>query len=386
MNSYARLALSCVLGGCVLLAPGYGFADSFFDQFIDPKDGKLDASQWLAGRTGFLPVPVVISDPAVGYGAGLALAFFHDAGDEPPSSDDINARVSLPPSVSFAVGAYTENDSWILGGGHIASWKNDSIRYAGILGYADMNLKFYGVESGVNPEDRGFRFNVQGGFLLQELLFRIKKSDFFLGGRYSYLGTDIDFSSLIPVPGVPRLALDSNTAGLGLLVRYDSRDNIVSPDKGVYAKFEPMFYNEAFGGDFNYTKTELSAVSYWPISNVVLGLRLEGKFTDGDVPFYDAPFIDIRGIPALRYQGENVTVAEVEARWDVTPRWSLLGFIGNGWAGDNIGDLGQTHNVAAGGVGFRYLMARRLGLRVGLDVARGPEDTVVYMGVGSSWN
>jgi hemolysin activation/secretion protein len=185
---------------------------------------------------------------------------------------------------------------------------------------------------------------------------------------------------------VPRLALDSNTAGLGLLVRYDSRDNIVSPDKGVYAKFEPMFYNEAFGGDFNYTKTELSAVSYWPISNVVLGLRLEGKFTDGDVPFYDAPFIDIRGIPALRYQGENVTVAEVEARWDVTPRWSLLGFIGNGWAGDNIGDLGQTHNVAAGGVGFRYLMARRLGLRVGLDVARGPEDTVVYMGVGSSWN
>jgi len=368
------------------LAPGYGFADSFFDQFIDPKDGKLDASQWLAGRTGFLPVPVVISDPAVGYGAGLALAFFHDAGDEPPSSDDINARVSLPPSVSFAVGAYTENDSWILGGGHIASWKNDSIRYAGILGYADMNLKFYGVESGVNPEDRGFRFNVQGGFLLQELLFRIEKSDFFLGGRYSYLGTDIDFSSLIPVPGVPRLALDSNTAGLGLLVRYDSRDNIVSPDEGVYAKFEPMFYNEAFGGDFNYTKTELSAVSYWPISNVVLGLRLEGKFTDGDVPFYDAPFIDIRGIPALRYQGENVTVAEVEARWDVTPRWSLLGFIGNGWAGDNIGDLGQTHNVAAGGVGFRYLMARRLGLRVGLDVARGPEDTVVYMGVGSSWN
>jgi hypothetical protein len=361
-------------------------ADSFFDQFIDPKDGKLDASQWLAGRTGFLPVPIVISDPAVGYGAGMALAFFHDSGDEPPPSDDVNARMSLPPSVSVAVAAYTENDSWIVGGGHIASWKNDSIRYTGLAGYADMNLKFFGVDSGSNPTDQGFAFNVQGVFLLQELLFRVKESDFFLGGRYSYLGSDIDFNLLGPIPGAPVTSLDSSTGGLGLLLRYDSRDNIVSPDSGVYAKFEPMFYNEAFGGDFNYTKTKLSAISYWPISNVVLGLRLEGDFTSGDVPFYDAPFIDMRGIPALRYQGQDVVVAEVEARWDVTPRWSLVGFVGNGWTGDDLGDLGNNDNVTAGGVGFRYLMARRLGLRVGLDVARGPEDTVVYMGIGSSWN
>jgi hypothetical protein len=370
----------------MLSGSGTSLATSFFDQFIDPNDGKLDASQWLAGRTGFLPVPIVISDPAVGYGGGLALAFFHDAGEEPSSGDDPNARISLPPSVSVAVAAYTENDSWIVGGGHIASWKNDSIRYTGLLGYADMNLKFYGVESGSNPEDRGFGFNVQGAFLLQELLFRVKESDVFLGGRYSYLGTEIEFNSVVSIPGAPRLALDSSTGGLGLLLRYDTRDSIISPDRGVYAKFEPMFYNEAFGGDFNYTKTKLSAVSYWPVSNVVLGLRLEGDFTSGDVPFYDAPFIDMRGIPALRYQGEDVVVAELEARWDVTPRWSLVGFVGNGWAGDSLGDLGNSANVSAGGAGFRYLIARRLGMRVGLDVARGPEDTVVYMGVGSSWN
>jgi hypothetical protein len=228
-----------VLAISMLCDPGQSLADSFFDQFIDPKDGKLDASQWLAGRTGFLPVPIVISDPAVGYGGGLALAFFHDAEDEPPPSDDPNARISLPPSISFAVGAYTENDSWIAGGGHIASWKNDSIRYTGILGYADMNLRFYGVESGSNPEDRGFAFNVKGTFLLQELLFRLQESDFFLGGRYSYLGTDIDFNVLGPVPGVSRLGLDSNTGGLGLLLGYHTRDNIISensPHNGVFLR------------------------------------------------------------------------------------------------------------------------------------------------------
>ena len=37
----------------------------------DPKDGKFDMSRWLLERKGgFLPVPIVVSDPAVGYGGG----------------------------------------------------------------------------------------------------------------------------------------------------------------------------------------------------------------------------------------------------------------------------------------------------------------------------
>jgi hypothetical protein len=50
---------------------------SFFSQFKDPKDGALDTSNGLVDRKGLLPVPIVISDPAVGYGGGAALLFFH---------------------------------------------------------------------------------------------------------------------------------------------------------------------------------------------------------------------------------------------------------------------------------------------------------------------
>ena len=45
----------------------------------------------------------------------------------------------------------------------------------------------------------------------------------------------------------------------------------------------------------------------------------------------------------------------------------------------------QGETVAAGGMGFRYRLARKLGLQVGTDVARGPEDTAVYLIVGSAW-
>ncbi len=359
---------------------------SCFDQFFDPQDGKLDVSQWLSGQTGFLPVPLVISDPAVGYGGGLAVVFFHDPEEDGQQTDDVNEMLNMPPSISFVAGAYTENESWLAAGGHVASWKSDTIRYTGVAGYGDLNLKFYGVQSEVNPDDLGFKFNIQGFFLLQELIFRVKQSNLFVGGRYSYLSSDIAFNIFDEVPDASKGHLDSSTGGLGLIVKYDTRDNIISPNKGHYAKFEPVFYNKAFGGDFNYTKTKISTYSYWPISKLVLGVRLEGDFSTGEVPFYDAPFIDMRGIPAMRYQGENVFVGELEGRWDLTPRWSLVGFIGSGWTADSFSELNDESGKVAGGGGFRYLIARRYGMRVGLDVARGPEDTVVYLAVGGNWN
>jgi hypothetical protein len=372
----------------VMLLAAPARANDFFSQFIDPKDGKLDTSQWLATSTGFLPIPIFVSDPAVGYGGGLALAFFHDSKEEPTEEVGEDDILTLPPSVSFAVGAVTENNSWLAGGGHFGSWKQDTIRYTGAAGYGSINLKFYGIDPDRElPGDDGLDFNLEGLIIFQELTFRVQESDFFVGGRYSYFNATTDFDFFGDIPGIPKEELDDATAGLGLIVNYDSRDNIISPSDGHLAKLHTIFYNEAFGGDYDYTKVKVSSYSYWPVmQSVVMGVRLEGDFLDGEAPFYDFPYIDMRGIPALRYQDENVIVGELEARWDFTFRWSLVGFGGAGLTAESIGDLGDESAKWAGGGGFRYLIARRLGLRVGLDVAVGPEDTVLYMGVGSAWN
>jgi hypothetical protein len=45
----------------------------------------------------------------------------------------------------------------------------------------------------------------------------------------------------------------------------------------------------------------------------------------------------------------------------------------------------EAKTVGAGGVGFRYLVARKLGMFAGLDVARGPDDSAVYITAGSAW-
>ena len=38
--------------------------DDWRELFKDPHDGRLDTSQWLLERRGFLPVPVIISSPS----------------------------------------------------------------------------------------------------------------------------------------------------------------------------------------------------------------------------------------------------------------------------------------------------------------------------------
>jgi hypothetical protein len=106
---------------------------------------------------------------------------------------------------------------------------------------------------------------------------------------------------------------------------------------------------------------------------------------DGDVPFFGYPFVNLRGIPAMRYQGEEVVTTEIEYLWGVTPRWTIAVFAGAART-SSVSDFGAgSETVTAGGAGFRYRIARKLGLQVGMDVARGPEETAYYLTVGNAW-
>ncbi len=48
-------------------------------------------------------------------------------------------------------------------------------------------------------------------------------------------------------------------------------------------------------------------------------------------------------------------------------------------------DLSDAEVANSYGSGFRYLIARRYGMTMGIDIARGPEETAWYIQAGSSW-
>ena len=231
-----RICLSWLLLS-LLLAASWAHAGSFTDRFVDPRDGQFDASDWLLEHKGFLPMPILITEPAVGYGGGVVLLFFHKSMDEQIAamqtvSDEEEAagvkKRLMPPSLSGVYGLGTQNGTWAGGGFHFGSWKGDRIRYLGDITRASINIKYYGREEDSLLSD-GIDYELDGWFMLHDLLFRVGDSDVFVGGRLTWFDA-ISYFDFGELPGdIQDWELDFNNLGFGFVFQYDSRDNIFNP-------------------------------------------------------------------------------------------------------------------------------------------------------------
>jgi len=354
---------------------GWGFDG---DRFRDPEDGAIDLSSHLLEYSGFLPVPILITEPALGYGLGTAVVYF----DESIAAKNENTKTKkhiVPPNITGFGGFKTENGSWGAAAGAFRTWDNDRYRAMGGLGKVDLALDFYG------PTGAGRSYQLEGLGLAQQLVTRIGDSNWMLGGRYLYFKASSDFGLSLPEEIRPD-SLETAIGRLSLLIDYDSRDNIFTPSRGLFMELELAAARGWLGSDSDFENLYLRAFDYLPLTDkLILGLRGDVRLTSEDTPFFALPFVSLRGIPALRYQDSRAAMVETELRWNFTHRWAAVGFIGAGRAFGQFTDWDAADTVFTRGLGIRYLLARRLGMYTGIDVARGPEDTAIYIQVGSAW-
>lgn len=346
-------------------------------------DGAFDMSGYLATRGGFLPVPIVITEPAVGYGGGLGAAFFHGGNPFRPGRPASEGGF-VPPSISAAGAFATENGSKGGGGGHFGVWKNDRIRYIGAVGGASLNLDWWGTPE--RPLDEPLTYNVEGAILVQRLMFRVGDSPFMLGGEASYSTQKAKFDTFALPPGSPPRSLDQDDAGVAALAEYETLDNLFSPNRGIKARVRGKIFSESLGGDNDRETLDVEGFGYVTLRpDLILGARADFCLSNGDTPFYLLPYLSMRGLPALKYAGKHAVLGELELRWDITRRWSLVGFGGSGRTASSFGELDSADGTQAFGGGFRYLIAERLGLRAGIDYGQGPDDSAIYFIVGNAW-
>ncbi len=369
-----------------LCSPWGAQAQSRLEKFRDPDDGAIDISGFLATSYGFLPLVTPITEPAIGFGVGGALAFMHrpDGWDiEEARADFEENRRMTSPSISAAYGMYASSNSWVAGVAHLGLWKNNRWRYLGAATAMQFNLSISGPD--LSGQDRLFEYGLDGWALNQHLRYRIGDSDFWIGGLFDFLRATTVFT-LDQLPDVDPLELDASLSSLGLAIRYDSRSNTFTPDRGVFADLTLRRLDDAIGSDFEYWAAKGALLGYIdPGDRWVLGLRAEAGTSGDDAPFWAQPSVKLRGIARNRYVGDQAGVFEGEVRFDFTRRWSVVGFGGAGWTVQEREVEEGTRWLGSGGAGFRYLLARAFGLRGGADLAYSSEGWGFYITMGSAW-
>lgn len=373
-------ALAAVLAMAALLAAGTVRAEDKPLSFFDPEDGMLDVSDFVLNHKGALPVPTIITEPAVGYGGGLGLLFFSESIAEAAARAKGTSHGPAPPNITAVGGAYTENGTWGAGLAHFHTWDNDRYRYLGAIAKVDANLEYFGLAN--QPR----AYELEGLFLVQQLLVRIGDSRWYVGPRYVLFDSKATFKGPVATElgGIER---DQRIGKGGLVVDYDSRDNIFYPSRGIYAELEAQFARGGFGSTQDFNMYNARGFTWLPLARtLILGLRADTRFSTGDIPFYAQPYVDLRGVQKGRYQDRNALAAEAELRWDVTPRWSLLAFTGTGKAYGRWHSFSDAQTVVSVGTGFRYMIARKLGLSMGIDIAHSKDQNAFYIQVGSAWH
>lgn len=390
-----------ILAAILLLAGGVAAAD-FRETFIDSHDGMLDASQYLSQqKLGFLPVPMIITEPAVGFGLGMFGIFFHESAEQRKQRIDAGGSL-LPENISVVGGAATENGTWFAGGGHLGFWKGDTVRYSGFAGYASINADFYSLGGVTLPQP--IQLEIEGPGMLNEIKWRLGETSWFVGARQLFTRVESALrrpseGGLLPPPGIfpplddfltENLNQDVTTSGLGAVLEFDSRNNPFNPESGYKYTVQFMRFDDAIGSDIDYSSLTAKGLNYWTLAEKwVVGLRIQfdqvAASDDARLPAYVPPFINLRGVPAARYQGNNVAVSELQVDYKLGLRWKLSAFAGVGRAAQEFSDLSDATSIVNKGVGFRYLIARRYGFVMGIDYARGPEDNAFYIQAGSAW-
>lgn len=397
-SAVARISMMCVVAvGAWEPAMAQGTPEAFQDgatqggstlpgeaaktrrNFRDPEDGQLDVSEFLEHPFGFLPIPIIVTEPAVGYGAGLAGMFLRPR-------EEAGAEGWARPNIS-GLGAFaTENGTQGAFAGDASRWMDGRLRTLVGAMTGKVNLDFYGVGSGLSSIDQKLSYSLQFSGAVAQVNWQLApKSPWAVGVRYVFAEVDPTLRGDPLLPNVAervRVQVSAPTA----ILEFDTRDNIFTPTRGIYAETSYLSALEALGSSEEFQRFQQIAMGWLPLSKgLILGARGNYNWSSSGTPFFLRPFVQLRGVAAMRYQGDQTASVELEARMRLQGRWSGVAFGGYGATRTVREDTTTTKDVVSGGLGIRYNIARKFGLDVGVDVARSPGTTGIYLVVGNSW-
>lgn len=168
---------------------------------------------------------------------------------------------------------------------------------------------------------------------------------------------------------------------LGPTAQIDTRDNILYPSSGVFARAEIEFYSEKFGGDFNYTRFLIDLRKFVSIKSEknILAFQAAGNFTTGnDIPFYKLQKVGgdsrLRGIENSNlYIDKQSFWMQAEYRRELFWRFGAVAFAGFGDVAPGLHKFKFDELKYVVGLGGRIqaMKDEKLNIRLDAGIGRG---------------
>lgn len=338
-------------------------------------DIREDETKLKLQKGNFVVVPIPMSNPTLDSGLVLGAAYFYPQTEE--------QKKLQPASVTAAASMYTSNNSKAFGIAQQNYWKDDKWRFTGVLGAADLRLSLLTPEE--LPANSSVDWRINGKFLFAKGSRKLKGNWYggllarFVDARQS-IATAIDDTELEFDIG------DVRSAGLGANIEYDSRDMPLNSYSGRHFSIDALFNDEAIGSNQSYQSYSAAYRSYHRLTDsIVLAWELQGCGRGGTTPLWDACMVKLRGFSATDYLGKVSASGQVEARWQMSKRWGLVGFGGSGYVGSSFSGIRDDKPIPSFGVGVRFMVlpAKRINMR--LDFARSLDSDAVHFTVGEAF-
>jgi outer membrane protein assembly factor BamA len=303
---------------------------------------------------------------------------------------------TLPRSTVSAFVIYSTNSSFTLSSFGDTFWKQDRLRFDFAQWYKDMPDNYWGVgyDHAVDvPEgSETTAYNRVWFEFTPELTWRAA-GDLFVGVNANLNRTRArDVAPLMAQdPDYLRDGDDVTGSGIGLTLRYDSRDVTVNAYRGRLFKATTTHFRDALGSDDDYDVYTVDFRQYHALGRPgrTVAWQLYGRFASGEVPWsaksgVGSPF-DLRGYTWGRFRDDVATWGLIEYRHMFAqrlPRHGWAAWVGLGFIGEDLGDLGG-HDLPNAGLGWRWELQPRRNLRMDLGVGR--DDAGFYLSMNEAF-
>lgn len=279
---------------------------------------------------------------------------------------------SLSPVSQISLGAaFTQNEQMIFSVPFSVYLDNRRHTVAGEFSYNDFWYYYYGTGND-NKVGENARYAVEFPLFRVNYFYRAKKN-FYIGARWwfeDYRVKSFDHKEKFTGQNMSF----GKSSGPGIVLLFDSRDNIYYPGEGRY--LELVFHDQSkeWGSDFRFQRFRADYREFLKVSDKsVMAFHGFADFVKGNTPFNQLPGIGAgrrgRGFYEGRFRDRCILLLESEFRRVLSMKWTVATFMNYSLLGSDPSDFSFSADHLAVGAGLRYVFDTQNKTALRLDIA-----------------